>query len=134
MSCNTPILRGVFDSTTLQAVAAQANIQFAEFTSNSQCNSGTGGVITLRNPGTYIVHFNATISATAAGAQEVQLVRNGSLVPGAHAIETAAAAGDLASVAFATPITVTSGNATTLSIRSLNAMNIRIANIAIEEV
>lgn len=134
MSCNTPILRGVFDSTTLQAVAAQGSIQFAEYTSNAQCNSGTGGVITLRNPGTYIVHFNATVSATAAGAQELQLVRNGSLVPGAHAIETAAAAGDLASLAFTALVTVTRGNATTLSVRALNAMNIRIANITIEEV
>lgn len=134
MACNTPILRGVFDSTTLQAVAANGLINFTDFTSNAQCNTGTGSTITLRNPGTYIVHFNATVSATAAGAQEIQMLRNGSPVAGAHAIETAAAAGDLASMAFTALVTVTNGTPTTIGFRATNAMNIRVANVTIEEV
>lgn len=133
MACNTPVFRAVFDSTTLQAVEANGLINFTEFTSNAKCNTGSGATITLRNPGTYIVHFNATVSATAAGAQEIQMLRNGSPVAGAHAIETAAAVGDLASMAFATPITVTNGNPTTISFRATNATNIRIANAVLAE-
>lgn len=134
MACNTPILRGVFDSTTLQAVAADGVINFTNFTSNARCNTGEGGVITLRNPGTYIVHFNAVVSATAAGAQEIQMLRNGSPVAGAHAIETAAAVGDLASEAFTALVSVTRGTPTTIGFRAANAMNIRVANVTIEEV
>lgn len=134
MSCNTPIIRTVFDSTTLQTVAANGIINMPDVTSNRECLSSTGGVITIRTPGNYIVHFNATISATAAGAQEIQMIRNGSPVPGAHAIETAAAVGDLASVAFAFPITVTKGTTATISFRAANAMSIRIANAVVEQV
>lgn len=134
MSCNTPIIRTVFDSTTLQTVAANGIINMPDVTSNRECLSANGGVITIRTPGNYIVHFNATISATAAGAQEIQMLRNGSPVPGAHAIETAAAVGDLASVAFAFPITVTKGTTTTISFRAANAMSIRIANVVVEQV
>lgn len=134
MSCNTPILRGVFDSTTLQNVVANGNINFPDVTSTGTCNSISGGVVTLRTPGTYIVHFNATVSATAIGAQEIQMIRNGSPVPGAHAIETAAAASDLASLAFTALVTVVDGNATTISFRSTTAVNIRVANVTIEKV
>lgn len=134
MSCNSPILRAVFDSTTLQAVAANGTINMPDVTNNTTCNAISGGVVTLNRAGTYIVHFNATVSATAAGAQEIQMLRNGSPVPGAHAIETAAAAGDLASMAFTALVTVQSGNTTTLSFRAANAMNIRIANVTIEKV
>lgn len=128
MSCST-ILRGVYDSTTVQNVAANGVINFTNFVSNSNCNEGTGGTITLNRPGNYIVSFNATVSAAVAGAQEIQLFRNGSPVAGAHAIETAAAIGDLASLAFSTPISVTRGTPVTLTIRAINAMNIRIANV-----
>lgn len=134
MSCNTPIIRTVFDSTTLQAVAANGIINMPDVTSNRECLSSTGGVTTIRTPGNYIVHFNATVSATAVGAQEIQMLRNGSPVAGAHAIETAAAVGDLASMAFAFPITVTNGTTSTISFRAANAMNIRIANAVVEQV
>lgn len=133
MSCNTPILRGVFDSTTLQAVAADGLIQFPDVTSNRQCNTINGGTVTLRNPGTYLVIINVTTSATAAGSQEIQLVRNSSVVPGAHAIETAAAVGDFTSMAFAALVTVSKCDATTLGVRAISATDIRIADIIVYE-
>lgn len=134
MSCNTPIFRGVFDSATLQNVAANGIINLPEITTtSSNCVSASGGVVTIRKPGTYMVHVNVTVSAAAAGEQEIQLLRNGTPVAGAHALETAAAVGDLASMAFAVPITVSCGSSTTLAIRTVPAANIRVANMSLEQ-
>lgn len=133
MSCNTPIFRAVFDSATLQNVAANGIINLPEVTTTSaNCVNASGGVVTIRKPGTYMVHVNVTVSAAAAGAQEIQLLRNGTPVAGAHALETAAAAADLASMAFAVPITVPQGSSTTLAIRTVPAANIRVANMSLE--
>lgn len=134
MSCNTPILRAVFDSATVQAVAANGIINMPDVTSTGTCNTSASGVITLRRAGTYIVHFNATTVATAAGAQEIQMLRNGTPVPGAHALETSAAVGDNASLAFTALVSVSNGSATTLSFRSVPATSIRVANVTIEMV
>lgn len=134
MSCNTPITRGVFDSTTLQTVAANGTINFPDVTSTGTCNTAASGVFTLRRAGTYIVHVNVTVTPTAAGVQEIQLIRNGSPVPGAHALETVAAAGDSASMAFTALVSVTNNASTTLFVRSVPATSIRVANITIEPV
>lgn len=132
MACTSSDIRTVFDSTTLQAVAANGLINMPDVTTDSKCNTSTSGVVTLRVPGTYAVHANVTVSATAAGPQEVQLIRNGAPVPGAHALETAAAIGDLASMAFTTLITVPENSSVTLALRSATAANIRVAALAIE--
>lgn len=134
MSCKTPILRAVFDSTTVQDVAANGIIQYSSVTSNSCCNSPVNaGVITLRDNGTYEVHFNVTLVATAAGPVEVQMYRNGTPVPGAHALGTAAAIGDNVNMAFTALVSVDCC-ATTLDFRAIDATSVRVANVTLEEV
>ncbi len=134
MSCKTPILRAVFDSATLQAVAANGTINFTQVTSNTNCATLNGGTISLRTPGDYEVHFNVTTSAAAAGVEEIQMYRNGSPELGAHALETTATAADLASMSFTALVSVECCGNTSISFRSVPATNIRVANVTIEKV
>lgn len=134
MSCKAKIARAVFDSPTVQAVGAGGVINLPEVTKNTRCITVTGGAMTVRNGGTYNAHVNVTAVATAAGAQEFQLYRNGTPVPGAHAIATAAAVGDNVAVAFSTPITVECCGSTTIDVRSATATSIRIADLTLEQV
>lgn len=134
MSCNKALARGSFDSPTVQDVAANGAIQFANTTTTCRDSiSFNGGEVTIRKSGTYLVDFNATTVATAAGVEEIQMFRNGNAVPGAHARETAAAVGDSSSLAFATLVTVECGSPVTLSFRSVPATSVSIANVVIAE-
>ena len=134
MSCKTPIIRAVFDSPTVQAVDALGIINLPEVTTNECCsNPVTGGVITLRTNGTYEIHFNCSLVATAAGPVEVQMYRNGSPVPGAHALGTAAAIGDNVNIAF-TALASVDCCSTTIDFRAIDATSVRVANATIEEV
>lgn len=134
MSCKAKIARAVFDSPTVQAVDAGGVINLPEVTKNTRCVNVTGGAMAVRNGGTYNVHANITAVATAAGVLEFQLYRNGTPVPGAHALVTAAAVGDNVSVAFFTPLTVECCGSTTIDLRSATATTIRVANITLEQV
>lgn len=135
MSCNGAIARGVFDSATPQAVTANGVINLPEVTVSSSCDvTVTGGVFTIRTPGTYAVSANVTMSADAAGTEEVQLYVNGTPQPGAHALGTAGAAADLVPMAFHDLVTVECCGTTTLDIRSVPASNVRVANVTIEPV
>lgn len=136
MSCKTPIFRAVFDSTTVQNVAADGLIQFPNVTSNECCNENqvNAGTITLTTNGTYEIHFNASLVATAAGTQEVQMYRNGSPVPGAHAIATAAAIGDTVALGFTALVTVNCCCGDTISFRCPTATSVRIANVTFETI
>lgn len=134
MSCKTPILRAVFDSPTVQAVDADGIINLPEVTSNTECATSTGGTITLRTPGTYEIHLNVTAVATAAGAVEVQMFRNGTAVPGAHAIGTAAAVGDNVPLSFTGLATIECCGSESISFHAVTATSIRVANATIEEV
>lgn len=134
MSCKTPIFRAVYDSPTLQAVDADGTIVFADATSNTGCISQNNGTISIRQAGNYKFSFNVTFQPTAAGPVEVQLYRNGSPVPGAHAIDVAAAAADNVSLAASAVASVECCNTDTFSLRVVQAGNVRIANIIIEGV
>lgn len=135
MSCKTPIFRGVFDSATVQTVAADGLILFNSTTSNECCqNWYNEGTITIRQNGTYEIHFNATVAATVAGTQEIQMYRNGNPVPGAHGLETAAAVGDFANIAFTGLVTVDCCCGDTISFRCPEATSIRVANVTLEAV
>lgn len=133
MSCKTAILRAVFDSATVQEVAAGGVINLPEVTSNTRCATATGGTISIREPGDYEVAFNATLVATAVGPVEVQMYRNGSPVPGAHAIGQAAAVGDNVPLAFNGVITVECCGNESISFRAVTASTVRIANAVVEE-
>lgn len=133
MSCKV-IAHAVFDSATVQTVAAGGVVNLPEVTKNTRCVTVTGGAMAVRGGGTYNVHVNVTATATAAGAQEFQLYRNGTPVPGAHAIATAAAVGDNVAVAFDAPISVECCGSTTIDLRSATATSIRIASITLEQV
>lgn len=134
MACKTPIFRAIFDSPTVQAVDADGIINLPEVTSNSKCATATGGTITLRNPGTYEVHFNVTAVATAAGPVEIQMFRNGTAVPGAHTIGTAAAVGDNVSLSFTALATIECCGSESLSFHAVTATSIRVANATLEQV
>lgn len=131
MSCKTPILRAVFDSTTLQAVAANGVINLPEVVSNSCCATASGGTINLREKGTYEIHWNVTVSAAAAGTENIQLFANGNPVPGSHALATAAAVGNLIPMAATGVTTVDCCGNTALTLRSVPATNIRVANVTL---
>lgn len=131
---NKALGRFSFDDATVQTVAANGTIQLPLATSASKCIEANGGNITIREAGTYLVTANATTAAAAAGTEEVQLFRDGNAVPGAHAIETAAAAGDLASMAFSTLVTVDRCGKAILALRSIPATTVRIANLVVEKV
>lgn len=134
MSCKTPILRAVFDSPTVQAVDADGIIQFPDVTTNQCCGSPvTGGVIALNQCGDYEVHFNASVVATAAGQIEVQMFKNGTPVPGAHAFGTAAAVGDNVSLSFTGLVSVDCCEKD-ITFRPTTATSIRVANVTLEEV
>lgn len=132
MSCNRAIARGSFDSPTAQDVAAGGTFQFQNATATCRDVAFNGGDIAIRKPGTYLVIFNATTAAAAAGVEEIQMFRDGNSVPGAHALETAAAAGDMSSMAFSTLVTVECCTAN-LSFRSVPATSVRVANVVIAE-
>ena len=135
MSCKTPILRAVYDSPTAQAVAADGLIQFTSETSNSCCRDWLNqGTITLKQNGTYEIHFNATAVATAAGPVEVQMYRNGTPVPGAHAYGTAAAVGDFVPLSFTALATVDCCCGDTISFRAITATSFNVANVTLEAV
>lgn len=132
MSCKA-LARGSFDSPTVQAVAANGQIQFANTESTCEDVNFNGDDVVIRRPGTYLVEINATTVATAAGAEEIQLLRNGTAVPGAHAVETAAAVGNFTSMSFATLISVPRCGTASLAVRSIPATSVRVANIVIAE-
>lgn len=106
MGCKT-IGRFVYDSASAQAIAEGGNVTYADSTTSNGCVQGAGqGVARVLRPGLYNVFFNATLEATAAGDVGLQLYHDGTPVPGASGAVTLGAAGDLASVSFATPVTV----------------------------
>lgn len=136
MSNKTSILRAVFDNPTVQNVDAGGIIQFPDVTVNECCITPVnGGIITLRNNSkcntNVDVQFNCTLVATAAGAVEVQMYRNGAPVPGAHALGTAAAIGDNIPLSFSTVITADCCNET-IDFRCINATSVRVANAILE--
>lgn len=132
MSCNTTAIRTVFDSATVQTVAANGIINMPEVTTTGRCASSASGITTIRRNGTYHVDVNMTTVATAAGVEEVQLYRNGSPVPGAHALGTAAAVGDNVPMAFSTLVTVDCAPVT-LDVRSTPATSVRVATMNVKQ-
>lgn len=81
---------------------------FDNSTVTHACDMGNqgAGVIRIKRPGTYNVHFNVTPVATAAGAVEFAMRHNGSVVPGASGAVQLAAVGDVGNVCFMSPVTV----------------------------
>lgn len=99
--------RFVYNSATAQAVAEGGNITYANNTTTNNCVQSAGqGIVRIEKAGLYNVFFNCAFEATAAGAVTAQLMHNGVAVPGAAGAVTLGAVGDLASVSFATPVTV----------------------------
>lgn len=134
MSCKEPLIRAAFDSATLQEVAADGVIELPNVTVSSTCDATvSGGTVTLRTPGTYVVHVNVTTSAAAAGTEEVQLYVNGAPKIGAHALGTAAAAADLTPMAFNDLVTVECCGTASLTVRTTPATNVRVANVIIND-
>lgn len=133
--CKTAILRALFDNPTVQTVEAGGIIQLPDVTSNECCQAPvTGGVVSIRRDGTYEVHFNATLVATVAGPVEVQMYRNGTPVPGAHALGTAAAVGDNVPLSFTALTTVDCCCAQSIDFRCIDATTVRVANVTLEAV
>lgn len=134
MTIGKTLGRFAYDSAAPQAVAAGANVLLPESTARG-CISGAGnGEVRISRSGTYMVSFNATFEATAAGAVGVAMRHNGATVPGAAASATLAAAGDLASVAFASPVTVRCRESDTVSFAVDAATAVTVAACVVERV
>lgn len=131
---NKHTIRATYDSTTLQAIGANEAIQFQNVTSADNCSiTVNGGTISLKKAGTYSIFINVSTSAATAGTEEIQLLRHGFAVQGAHAMQTASTAGDFSSMSFEALVSV-SCNTETLEIQSVPATNVRIANLVIKKV
>lgn len=133
MGCRT-LGRFVFDSPTVAAVNANSNIPVTNATVTTNCLESDGFNITINKCGTYLVCINLTHSADVAGIIETQLFRNGMAIPGAHALDTVADAGNNLSQAFSALITVPRSGGTVLNVRALTATSIRVANVLVVKV
>lgn len=134
MGCKT-IGRFVYDSATAQGIAEGGNVTYADSTTSNGCVQGAGqGVVRVLRPGLYNVFFNATVEATAAGDVALQLYHDGTPVPGASGAVTLAAAGDLASVSFATPVTVRCCADDALFVRADADASVTVALLVVEKV
>lgn len=132
MGCKT-VGRFVFDSPTTVAVNANGNVPVPNSTVTNDCIECDGTNITINRCGLYLVLVNLTHAATAAGSVETQLFRNGMAIPGAHAIDITAAAGNV-SQAYNALITVPRGGSTVINVRAITATSIRIANVLVVKV
>lgn len=133
MGCKT-IGRFVTDVTTAQTVAAGGNIPFANQTVSNNYVSCDGQVITINMRGVYEINANFTFAATTAGNVETQLYRNGNAIPGAHAIDTVATAGDGTSQAINAVITVPANSQIALTFKALDATSVVVANAIVTKV
>lgn len=127
--------RFVFDSSTATTLSADQNIPLPTATTSTNCISCDGSNITINKCGIYQITANFTFIATAAGANETQMYRNGNAVPGAHAISTAAAADDNLPQSFSTVITVPRNAPTaTINFKAANATTLTVANVIVTKV
>lgn len=127
--------RFVFDSSTATTLAADQNIPLPTTTISTNCLSCDGSNITINRCGVYQITANFTFVATATGANETQMYRNGNAVPGAHALSTAAAVGDNLPQSFSTVITVPRNAPTaTINFKVADATSLEIANVIVIKV
>ena len=127
--------RFVYDNATASAVTTGGNILLPNSTVTSSCVSCDGSNITISRGGTYLIVADFTFAATATGAQETQMYRNGNAVLGAHAINTVAAIGDYVSQSFSTLVTVPkNAPLTTLNFKSADAASVRVANVIVSKI
>lgn len=134
MGCKT-VGRFVYDSAEAQAVAEGGSLVYASATASDGCVGDAGrGVVSVRRPGLYNVFFNAVLEATAAGPVGLRLRRNGAAVPGATGAVTLGAAGDLATVAFSTPVTVRCRAGDALDVVADAATSATVAALVVEKV
>lgn len=127
--------RFVTDVTTPVAIEADRNIVFNGKTISTKCVSydGNGG-IKLNGQGLYMIYANFTATATAVGNIGIQMYEDGTAVPGAHGISSAAAVGDVRNIAFNGVITVRCNCDKTLTFRSSVDTSYNIANVIVEKV
>ena len=131
MGCKT-IGRFVYDNATTASVAAGGNVPFSSTTVSNKCIQCDGQNITIERPGVYSIMVNITTEAPGTKDNEIQLYRNGMAIPGAHAIDTVAAASNSTSCALNAIITVpANAPLVTLNVRTVNATAIRIANVLV---
>lgn len=127
--------RFVYDSSTATAIAANGAIPLPTSTVSTPCVSCDRYNITINRSGVYQISGDFTFAATAAGAIETQLYRNGNAVAGAHALSTAAAVGDYSSQTIDTVITVPCNSPTaTINFKAIDATSVRVANVVVVKV
>lgn len=127
--------RFTYDSSTAAAIAAGETVPIPTSTTSNRCVSCDGYNVTINRSGVYQILVNLTFAATGAGPIETILYRNGNAIAGAHALSTAAAAGDFAAQAISTIITVPANSPTaTFNLRETYATTLRIANVVVIKV
>ena len=114
-------------NTAAQDVSANSFITYT--TSNktgcSICFTNGGNAVTLKQ-GLYLINVSADLLGTAAGEATLQLIKNGTVVPGAAAAATLAA-GDMSNVAFAAVIDV---NPSCRCVDNTTMLQVQLQNIA----
>lgn len=126
--------RFVYDSSSVTSLAVNDSVSGLSSTVSNRFIDCDGTNIIIYKPGTYQILVNLTLEATAVGTIETQIYRNNTVVAGAHAVSTATAIGDSITQSYSTVLTVSCGTPTTINIKALTAMNLRIANIIINRI
>lgn len=122
--------RFVYDSTAAYSVVAGDALPLT--TATTTCNlSCDGGTVTISQAGVYLITANMTFEASATGAIETQLYRNGNAVSGAHAYSTADASGDYVSQEYSTIVSVPKCGQATISIKTLDDASVIVANLLV---
>lgn len=123
--------RFVYDSATAQAVDAGGNLPLT--TATATCNlTSDGESVTINQGGVFLLLASATLVSTAADTTaEVQLYRNGSAAPGAHAYGTAAEEGDYMPLSFATVVSVPKGGQAVVSLRTTDAASVLVSELIV---
>ncbi len=127
--------RFTYDSSTAATIAADGTVPLPVSTTSNRCVSCDGYNVTISRSGVYQILANLTFAASAAGPIETTLYRSGNAVAGAHALSTAAAAGDFAAQSISTIITVPANSpVVTFNLREAYATTLRVANVIVIKV
>ena len=127
--------RFVYDSTTATAITADGAVPLPASTTSTNCVSCDGYNININRSGVYQIIGDFTFAATATGAVETQMYRNGNALAGAHALSTVATVGDFVSQTINSVITVPCNAPTaTINFKAIDATSVRVANVVIIKV
>ncbi len=125
----------IMDSTAGVEIGAMRNVPFSSHKTSDNCVTADGNTaIDINRAGVYQILYNGTFKALNTSPIDVQLIEDGTLRQGAHAVVSPVAVGDNVSVAFSDIITVRCGSSKTIAVQSKIATNVLITSISVVKI